>query len=432
MQAQAKDLNQMFLVFDPMEPLTGFQLKDYYIDREKNPTNRLKNFLLSDPMKNDKILFAGHRGCGKSTELNKLSEDIDLNRDLFIVHYSVEKVLDPLDIDYIDILFSLEAMIYQSARTRNIRLKDDLLKYILEFWIGRTSEVGFIEREPKRPTEETLDSFYKELVGSQGKLRIEPSTREFIRKNIAQRISNIIEHINLLSTAIRLESKKRNILAIIDGLDKPDLRLAQEVFYHRATSITQPSCKIIYTIPIALLYQSEFRSIERNFHHKFILPNIKIYDKTGGLYKDGYEKLKSLVNKRISPELIEEESLEVLISKSGGVLREITLLVRIACNIAKSQGRVKIDLESSKQAISEIRNDYRKSLRKEHYQELIKLHQTKDIREIHTKLPKEEDIESLVLLELLHNLSVLEYSNDEDWWDIHPIVLDLIKEGNGN
>lgn len=428
---QAKDLKQMFLLFDPMEPLTGSQLKDYYIDREKNPTNRLKNFLLSDPVKNDKILFAGHRGCGKSTELNKLSEDIDLNRDLFIVHYSVEKVLDPLDIDYIDILFSLEAMIYQLARTMNITLRDDLLKLISEFWRGRTSEVGFIEREPERTTEEVLDSFYKGLVSSQGKLRIEPSTREFIRKSMAQRVSNIIEHINLLSTTICLESKKSNILAIIDGLDKPDLRIAQELFYNRATSITQPPCKIIYTIPIALLYQSEFRSIERNFHGKFILPNIKIHDKTGKLYEKGYETLKSLVKKRISSELIEEESLEMLISKSGGVLREITLLVRTACDIAKSQGKGGIDFASSKEAISEIRNDYRKSLRKEHYQELIKLHQTKDIREIHTKLPK-ENIESLVLLELLHNLSVLEYSNDEDWWDIHPIVLDLIKEDNGD
>ncbi|MEW6103091.1 MAG: hypothetical protein AB1630_04640 [bacterium] len=259
-----------------------------------------------------------------------------------------------------------------------------------------------------------LDEFYKGLVSERGKLRVEPETRNYIRKEMSYRVLEIIEHIDSFSTTIR-KANKKNPLVIIDGLDKPDLDIAYRVFYNRATSITQPACKIIYTIPIVLLYQPEFRSIGHNFHNQFILPNIKIQDKDGKVYEKGYEMLRCAVMKRISSDLIEDDALNLLISKSGGVMRELTSLVKTACDIAINDGKNEIDLASSKKAVNEIKNDYRRALREEHYQELNMILQTKEIRK-------------LTFPELLHNLSVLQYINDEEWWNIHPIVLDLLKE----
>lgn len=414
---QTKDLNKVYSLFNPMKPLTGHQLKDYYIDREKNPIQSLKDCLLRELEEYDKILFTGHRGCGKSTELNRLREDEDLNKNYFIVHYSAEDVLDILDLNYIDLLFSIESMIYQYARAEGIEFDNDLLSSLSKFWIPKASEIkGFIEREEERKPQEILDKFYRELVSEKGRLKLEPFTRGYLREKMSPMVVEIIGHINSFSTIIRKETKK-NILVIIDGLDKPDLKIAYELFYNRATSITQPSCKIIYTIPIALLYQAEFRGIERNFHSKFILPNVKIQHRNGSLYEKGYETLRYVVLKRISNDLIEDNALNLLISKSGGVIRELTLLMRTACDIAIVNGKDKIDLVSSQQAVNAIKNDYHRVLRKEHYQELIKIHNTKDICE-------------LVFPELLHNLSILEYSNDENWWNVHPIVLELIEESN--
>jgi len=65
-------LDAAYLAFDPAQPLRGPLLRDYYVDREGNPTARMSAILLRNPTAPDKLLFTGHRGCGKSTELNLL------------------------------------------------------------------------------------------------------------------------------------------------------------------------------------------------------------------------------------------------------------------------------------------------------------------------------------------------------------------------
>ncbi|MFQ5645517.1 MAG: hypothetical protein ACE5GM_01175, partial [bacterium] len=62
------------------EPL---QCIDFYVDREGNPFQDIKYDLLKSKT-HDKILFTGHLGCGKSTELNRLSADWEIENKFFI------------------------------------------------------------------------------------------------------------------------------------------------------------------------------------------------------------------------------------------------------------------------------------------------------------------------------------------------------------
>lgn len=62
-------------------------------------------------------------------------------------------------------------------------------------------------------------------------------------------------------------------------------------------------------------------------------------------------------------------------------------------------------------------NEYRPVLAPEHYLVLRELHGTKRI------------VSSPTVQELLQNLSLLEYHNDDDWCDAHPAVLPLLSEG---
>ncbi len=63
------------------------------------PLKRLKLDLLADLRREQKryhFFFSGHRGAGKSTQLNQLAIDKELKEQFFIVHYRIGDVGDPI------------------------------------------------------------------------------------------------------------------------------------------------------------------------------------------------------------------------------------------------------------------------------------------------------------------------------------------------
>ncbi|MGB9724274.1 MAG: hypothetical protein ACPL7G_10315 [Chloroflexia bacterium] len=322
-----------------------------------------------------------------------------------------------------DLLIAVEAGLYRAARESQVSIPEELARSLADFWMPQGEPVGFLRAEGSSPLE-MLDRWFHSLVGPYGKLRLEAASREHLRKVLASMVS--ITHITLLAATVRGQTG-RSVLVAIDDLDKPDIATAQELFYRHATALTQPPCKILYTIPIALLYTAEFRPVSRNFSGWFVLPNIKVCNRDGSPHAAGRAIMREMVERRMDLGLITSEALDFLIEMSGGVMREMTTLMQLACNEARVSGKGQIDLPLAQKAVAFIRNEYRRSLRVEHYQQLRLVARDKQVREIHRvqRRPEEEETE-LALLELLHNLSVLEYCNEDSWWDVHPIVASLL------
>jgi uncharacterized protein YabN with tetrapyrrole methylase and pyrophosphatase domain len=63
----------------------------------------------------------------------------------------------------------------------------------------------------------------------------------------------------------------------------------------------------------------------------------------------------------------------------------------------------------------EIRSDFKRILKSEDYDTLNEIYRNNEIRGIER------------IGHLLHNLSVLEYVNDESWFDIHPTLEELLR-----
>lgn len=421
----AQNLDDAYRAFDPLQPLAGESLQTYYVAREPNPIDRIRSIFLRTPEKADKILFTGHRGCGKSTELNRLLSDPEIQQTFLVVRFSLADILDPLDLSYIDLLVAIEAGIYRTARQENVLLGDAEARLLANFWVPQARPIGFIEERADSPIAQ-MDRWFEMLVGPYGKLGLEAASRDHLRKVLANRVSDLVSHIAILTGIVRARLE-RNVLVAIDDLDKPDIATAQELFYRHSTTLTQPPCKILYTIPIAILYTAEFRSVARNFAGWLVLPNVKVWTQEGSPHTPGRQLLQEMVHRRMASNLIEPEALDHLVTMSGGVMRELTTLMQMACNEALVKGIPRITPAAARQAVAEVRNEYQRSLRTEHYRQLQQVHEDKRVREIHrAHRPPDEERSELELLELLHNLSILEYSNEESWWDVHPIVASLL------
>jgi hypothetical protein len=91
-----------------LTPLPGGDKRwvDLQSSRGADVQERFKRLLIKPPSARDAfshITFAGHRGCGKSTELLRVSDTLRQNR-FFIVYSQANEELDITDITYADLL----------------------------------------------------------------------------------------------------------------------------------------------------------------------------------------------------------------------------------------------------------------------------------------------------------------------------------------
>ena len=134
LSAAIANLNeQMSLIFDNCPDIPASASPEFYVHREDNPMEELKVYLLNSPA-NDKILFTGHLGSGKSTELNRFSSLPEIQERFFIIKYSISEVLNIVDIDYIDFLLSFAACLFTNAVESDLEFDIGTLETITK-WI---------------------------------------------------------------------------------------------------------------------------------------------------------------------------------------------------------------------------------------------------------------------------------------------------------
>lgn len=419
----AKDLDQIYMNFDPARPLPG--VSEFYVKRKRNPLASMKRTLLHDSFVAPKLLFSGHTGSGKSTELNRLMAYPEIQEKYFTVHYSIRDVLDPAGLEYTDLLLSIGAQIYIKATDEaNLKLEAGILDELRK-WIGT------IETE-----ESHQDNMGTELGADlkilQARLKTGHTSRISIRRKIEVRLPEFISATNLIIADVEQKLNKK-VLVVVDDLDKPDLKVAHELFYERKTSLTLPNCGIIYTIPIALHYALEAGQVIRSFTKSYVLPNITINrhaDRSPDA--DGHAVMREFIEKRMSLDLIDENALEHAISISGGVFREMARIMEMAADSADERGAEKIERQDIEDAESEIGNEFRRMLEPEHYKVLRDIYETKRL-EVSDRILKEihetRDLNvSEIIAKLYHSLSILEYRNKKAWYDIHPVIIPLLEE----
>ena len=413
----ADNLRHIFHAFNPEKALNGEELQKYYVGFEENEKRiaRLKTRLelcleTNEPMK---LLFMGHRGSGKTTALNRLVSGLD--GAFFIVSYDVIELLDPNDVKYTDVLLSALAKLTEKAVSENISLSEKLAARI-EKW-GRTLIRTNTETEEMGAGFGANIPFY--FISLFARMKNESQTRYEVREEIKPRVSELINIIN--DTVNEIEKTGKQVLIIIDNLEKTEYENAMSIFVEHGTQITQPMCKIIYTFPIALRSCDRYSQIRINFSADIMYPSIKIHDKEGNLTDEALKNrkfMKDIFERRGDLKLIEKEALELAIDMSGGVLREYIRIIRDATLNAITFAKETIDMDCVNDVIKDLKNTYRSQLSDEDYKILAETAKNRCIR-------RDGD-----LVRLLHNLSVLEYANDENWCDVNPVVRLIMEENH--
>ncbi|MDM8540753.1 AAA family ATPase [Desulfococcaceae bacterium HSG9] len=387
-------------------PLEGESMQKFYVDDfTKDTTNSIvKTVKISERFK--KILIIGHRGCGKSTILNKVAED--LQNEYHIVSFSVTEELNIMDVEAIDILMVIYLQLINSIKSNEIHgVKDnnDWKEQVLKPFEKLISQNLKIKEAEGAISLLKIVSF---------KIKVEPESRDAIRKGFKKQLQRLQQNISDACKEIS-KLKKKDMLVIIDDLDKlQDEEACDKIFFKETHLLSKLESKIIFTFPLFAYYSPAFRLISDQFDNKFI-QLVNLYDIDENIKESSMTILKKLVLKRIDPKHVSDEAMQYLIDKSGGLLRDLILFMQNACKIVIDKEASVINDEIVQKVIHDKINEYNRIFNFPGYKDKVK----QIIQDKNKEGTKNDDV-----IYLLRYLFVMEYGSagEKSWYDAHPCL----------
>lgn len=426
------------------DPLNDKNLSAFFVetDQVRDPHQRTRELILSalEMGDNVKLLFSGYKGCGKSTELNKFIAE---NRnDFFIVNFSAHREMNPIAGKAEDlVLIIAERLLNAAIKNKNkvhVNGNWKLISSVIDFW----GDITINEKTGMEPNLETganfsaEDGLLEKLVGVLAKLKADAKVSvhgdETKVAKLRKRPAILLAYTNMLIDAVRdqLTDGKR-LLIIVDDLDKLDIQKARDIFINNISTLTSINADIIYTVPIFLFHSSDVGALTSNFDKVISLPMIKMWEPPDAKAEDGYKKIRNMIFKRINENLIEKDALDLLIEKTGGVLRHVFEVLQATAFMADLEPPIK--KEHIKYGLKKLQGEF--------WGHIALPYESfaggpSSVNELYDKLTeyaiqqrkgeKCKPVPSTVNQILLKACALVEYNGDR-WFGVHPLVLDNLK-----
>ena len=383
------------------------------------------------------LLFTGHSGCGKSSELLALRRKLedqktpDGRHRYFIVRFKALEYLNTYDVYTWDILWAVMAEFVSQVYDRTgVRLED---AYLERRW--KDIRKFFVSDMELAQTEISLPGVKTRLQFKSG----DKKTLDELRLSDRPKINTILLEINSLFDKTRVALRERgfdDILLILDDLEKIErfeefsqgADSHRELFIERKAIFTGLKAHLIITIPLPLARSCGPQLYNLYQKHPLILPMIKVTERDGLTpYEAGCGHLRGIIERRLYgrsvTETFTEEALSYLFHYSGGHIRQMLRLIQDACLNANALPVVGADVL---QALNSVRAIYDGAMREDWVVRLAELQRDPN-RYFDISLPDSP--------EMLEQNMVMEYVNGDKhisggvqalpWYAVHPAAREL-------
>jgi energy-coupling factor transporter ATP-binding protein EcfA2 len=422
---RAKSLKEAFQICD-INPLTGEGLKNYYVDwaavRKTEAIEGVNTILdFQEAGQFCTILFTGHRGCGKSTELQRIQSQ--WQQDYRVIYLEANEETDINDAEYTDLYLIVIKQVEFEMRRLGLKFDARLLKGFEDWFKEVTNETEqTVETSVSLEGEASLGGnapfIAKLLVKLLAQIKGADKRKTVIRQTLQRDISRLKADINLLLKDAYEKVKKihsKGFLLIFDNLDRVPPNVGNHLFFDYAAQLQELNCTVIYTVPISVLCSP--KNIINTFGEPHIVSMIGCYQLDRnvcdlGYNTDGLKGLAQIIAKRVDVDLLFERKAQVvdLAKASGGHVRQLMQMMRSAAQTAQTRKHDKILAEDVQYAVKQQQFNFERFVPDEHYPLLAKVCVTKNV--------SKDEIGQLMLF----NTSVLEYNGLDRWNYPNPAV----------
>ncbi|MFO0170943.1 MAG: P-loop NTPase fold protein [Aphanizomenon sp.] len=413
-----------------LEPLDGERIEQYYVDlsavRKTLAVDRISTILdLQEADNFSTLLFTGHRGSGKSTELKRIQKI--WKESYHVIYLEVNEETDINDANYTDLYLIVIKQVEFALRKLGLKFDQRLLSSF-EAWFKEITEENeeSVEKSVSVESEASLEGgapfIAKLMVKLLAQIKGSDKQKTTIRQTLEKDISRLKADINLLlrDAYVKLQKKYpdyKGLLIIFDNLDRISPKVADHLFCEYAAQLQELHCTIIYTVPISVLCspKNPLSLFDGNPH---IVPMVNIYQfdrnvRDLNYNQIGLDTIASSIEKRVNVDAVFDSRAELLelAKASGGNVRQLMQMMRSACLTARTKNHPKILAEDVIYAIKEQQFSFERLIPNDHYPLLAQVYLNKDV--------SKDDIGQLMLF----NTSVLEYNGDNRWNYPNPVVM---------
>ena len=427
---RAKTLKEAYRACD-VKPLTGDDIERYYVDlsavRNTVAIEGVSTDLdLQEPGEFNTILFTGHRGCGKSTELKRIQSKCENEYRVIYIEFDLE--LDVNDAEYTDLYLLLSKKVADDLTELRLKFDPKLLESFESWFKDVTQETeATVQSSVSIETEASAGAeipFISKLAAKLiGQIRGSSQQKKVIRETLGRNLSRLQTDINLLlkDAFDKLRRKypdhyPKGFLVIVDNLDRIPPSVGNHLFFDYAPQLQELDCTIIYTVPISVIYS--YKNVSNLFGNPNIVPMVNIYEFSRSECELSYNQQRldgvaSLIEQRVDVSAIfaDRQQLLDLAKASGGHVRQLMQVTRLACRTSITRKHSKVLAEDVAYALKQQQFDFERSTPgPEYYTTLAQVCLDKDIT-------KDE-----IGQNLLFNLSLLEYNGNSRWNYVNPLV----------
>jgi len=453
------DLRAFYRATDPSQTLNVADPNDarLYVDfapvRGGEIIKKIRNRIaFLSPDQPTCTLFTGHIGCGKSTELQRLVQE--LRSDGFhVVYFQVDRDLEMTDVDVGDVLLSIARQISQSLDNIDLgepkgfrKILDDATRILTtEFELSNlelgSDQIPGLPKGLKVSGNDKGEFSLDFLIGKvTAKAKDNPKLREKLHQFLGSQTGQLRDAINaeLIEPAIaKLKAKGlQGLVVIVDNLEKIDNRplpngsLQQNyLFVERGDVLSALRCHLIYTMPLRLRFDDSYGLLTQKFPEApKVLPMVPVRHRDGRSHEEGLKLLRQMVLLRadsafdpasdsaqweaaIAAVVEEPAALDRLCVASGGHVRD---LLRLLNSWIQEEMSLPLTRSTLEQVIRSRRNEMKLSLSDAEWELL---------RTVQVRGNKVSDGDGYD--QLIHKRFVFEYlETGESWFEVNPILLE--------
>lgn len=362
------------------------------------------------------VLFFGHIGSGKTTELRRFARRLDDSKRYFVVEVDVLARLDRNNLQYAEALMAMAESLLERMTAEGFSLGEADLKPVRD-WFATTVHTSTRSRELSAELKTGLEAgggipgLIKLVAGFTSAFKTGASQKNEWRQEIRNRFTTLAAAFNNLIRTVeghlKAAGRAERVLFMIDGTDKMRGEDTQLFFVQDAEQLLAIETLALYTAPLHLKYDGRLGG---KLDADIVLPMIKLYERDGRRCEAGWSALTELLLLRADRRLFAADAdVEELVKHCGGHPRELLRLLRLCCELADER----IDAGVVQRAVDQLAADYRYFLKPADYRLLATVDAT-----------PEQGGNDEAAQGLLHRLALMQY-NDGTWRYSHPVVRTL-------